>query len=134
MNVDVRVEDITEQLRSHQIPYVVVKREIAEGHLRTSALVPAATQPYHICQGPIDQSPQWSVDNGGSHVSIPMFPYGFAPQAELLVKFGMQFGAVAAARGFNADRLLIVMSTIYARPDNQPGYCVYAGVAFRQKE
>ena len=55
-------------------------------------------------------------------------------QAELLVKFGLQFGAMVALDHQYGDKLLIVMSTLYGRPDGKPGYCVYAGAAIKQEK
>lgn len=135
MKIDVRVADISAQLQSQpgDTPYAMIKREVAEGHLATPALVPASRQLYHILQTPLDKELTWSFDKGGSHVAVPMHPYVFGTEAELLVKFGLEFGALAATQHVSQDKMLIVMSTVFGRPDNQPGYCVYVGVAVRQE-
>lgn len=136
MNIDVRNVDISEQLQRdpQATPYAVIKREVAENHLRTASLVPANRDPYEILQSPMDADPlQWSTDAGGSHVAVPLHPYLLQEGANMLARFGAQFGAmggaVAAPKG--ALRIIILLSNVYARPDARPGYCVYAGLVIR---
>jgi hypothetical protein len=135
MNIDVRIVDVSDSLRADPtaVPHAVIKREVAEGHLATRALIPAGTQPYRVLEGPLDGEHSWSLDKAGSHVSVSMRPYVFGDKAEQLVQFGLQFGALAATSVGKADKVFLLMSTIFGRPDNQPGYCVYVGAAIRQE-
>ena len=135
MKIDVRVVDINDQLVQDpsRTPYAMIKREVAEGHLRTAALTPGATDHFHILQGAMDKEHTWSLDKRGSHVAVPMSPYVVDSAAESLMKFGLQFGTMAALDGPAGHRMIIVMSTIYGRPDNKPGYCVYVGVTIKRE-
>ena len=141
MNLDIRVVDIADQLKTETIPHVMLKREISENHLATPNLIPSDRSPYLILQSALGSDvsladADWSRDLGAGvgQVAIPLFPYMLPEGAELLLKFGLQVGAVfgAMGRARNCERLIILVSSIFSRPDGKPGYCIYMGVALKE--
>ena len=111
----------------------ILKREVAENlKAAPSAAVPLTSDVYNVLQTRVDQPPQWVVSKKTPEVYVPMFPYDIGNSAEVLVQFGAQLGAVASAytRGFPSPRnLFVIISQVLSRPDGQPGYRVYAGIA-----
>lgn len=137
MKISIRVVQISHEalatMDPSQAANAILKREVAE-NLRAvpSAAVPLTSDVYNILQAKVDQPPTWAVSKKTPEVYVPMFPYDIGNSAEVLVQFGAQLGAVASShtRGFPSPRnLFVIISQVLSRPDGQPGYRVYAGIA-----
>jgi len=139
MLIEVKRIDVSQQVAERQPPVLLFKRSLP-GDDGMRRIIPSAakltnSEPWWILQHrlPGDGQPHWAIDKSSTHVRIPLFDYTLAdPASETLVHFGAQTGALAMAlvpRDKPVSRLLIVIGNVFLRPDNGPGYQVWAGYA-----
>lgn len=140
MLIQIERIDVSRQVSERQQPVMMLKRELP-GNDGVRRIIPSAakltsSEPWWILQHrlPGDKQPHWALDKSSSHVRVPLFDYILGdPAIETLVHFGAQTGALAAAmvpRDKPVRKLLVVIGNVFQRPDNSPGYQVWAGYAF----
>jgi len=146
MHLDVRTIDITAELANTPVgnlPTVIVKRYLGENHTPK----PGAGVESHdgaVWQILRDILPKdtadinWSVDNGGTHISVTLYEYKIDdPDPSALVRFGTDLGLLVShlSKPFHPlERVLVLLSNVFGRPDGHEGFCVYVGVALKQEK
>lgn len=147
MIVDVRSVDVSTQLAQippGEAPVATVARYMGEGHVMSTSpghdIVDNATWVILQSRLPEDfDKLKLGEDHGGTHVAVPLHGYLFgdiSAGSDILVKFGLQFGILVmrwAATLGEIERLLVIHSKVFERPDSRPGYLVYAGAAIKLK-
>jgi len=147
MIIDVRTVDVSTQLAQippGEAPVVALARYLGDGHVTSTSQGHdiADTATWIILQ---DSFPKdfdklkLGEDHGGTHISAPLHGYpvgepGDGP--EVLVRFALQFGILVsqwAATLGEVERMLLIHSNVFSRPDGQPGYLVYTGAAVKLK-
>lgn len=145
MIFDVRSENIARQLGNTfpgETPIAIVARYISENHARkpSPGVEINDSGVWHVLNDTLPKDSdkiQWSTDRAGTHVAIPMYKYVLTEQdSSVLVRFGTNLGLLVyhlSASKHPLERVLIVISNIFAREDNQEGYTVYVGVAVKEE-
>lgn len=141
MQIIVERIDVSAAISNRQQPQLMMKRELP-GNDGARRIQPAHAQltgqdEWHIMQQklPGDEAGRWSVDKTSPLVRIPMFDYLLpSPELEVLVHFGAQTAALAAhvvPKGRVIDKFFLAIGNVFQRPDQKPGFQVWAGFAVR---
>ncbi len=141
MQIIVERIDLSSAIAGGQQPQLMMKRSLP-GDDGVRRIKPAHAQitgqeEWHIMQHKLPGSEQgrWSVDKASPLVRIPMFDYLLPdPSLETLVHFGAQTAALAAyvvPQGRKVDKFFLAIGNVFQRPDQKPGFQVWAGFAVR---
>lgn len=134
--------DIQTAVAQGQAPLAIIRRNKASD-VDTGRVVLSHGQTFDsgewkIVQGRIvaNKPPEFSRDLGKSTdglIRVPLFYYDVGEgTAEILVTLGLQLGALVCLQQPEAARqLTIVQGNVFARPDDNKGYRVWLGFAFR---
>ncbi len=144
MIIDVRSENISQQLGEipkGSRPTAIVARHLGDGPKRPDAV---DTAKWLILDDVLPKDfdkMNVAEDPGGSQVAVPLYGYPFGDAddgPEALVRFALQLGVLLAlwaeSKGtVGVERLLLIHSNVFSRPDGKPGYLVYVGAALKLK-
>ena len=146
MIIDVRSIDITHELantKPGEPPTAIVARYIGENHaVKPSAGVENVDGAHwsilHDVLPKDTELVRWGEDKGGTHVSVPMYEYLMTdPEPGTLARFGVQFGLLLsrlAEPKLPLERILVLLSNPFSRPDGAVGFALYVGAALKSQK
>lgn len=140
----VEIKVLLEATPSGHNPVMIVKRSGPDNQVPKAGagVFNADGATWHILQSKLPQQNaedvDWTADVSGTHIAIPMLEYLITyKEVGYLAVFGAQFGLLVArmmATKFGSlERVLMVISEVFSRPDGKEGFAIYAGVALKEE-